>query len=77
MKQVLSYDKRLYSRRTVLAAVCAFRQTVQMEMLSDTAFAYRVAIRCKNEPEQLIGAFNNYMICLENQSGLGLFRYKE
>lgn len=76
MKQVLSYDKRLYSRHAVLAAVCAFRQTVQVQMLTDTASAYRVAISCKNEPEQVIGAFNNYIICLENRSGMGSRGYE-
>ena len=71
----IHYDLRLYSKQCVEMAAEAYSNLANISVTCDGAKCF-VAFSKKNgikedELMHLIGEFNNYLIQLENQTGVG------
>ena len=67
MKKVIRYHKLLYSEWTILAAIEAFSPQFSVDYLPETDKHYNVLFQITEQDEQVIGEFDNYIICLENR----------
>ena len=67
MKQVINYDKRLYTHDALRAAVGAFSPQYPISLLRETREDYQIEFRDMVASDVVIGEFNNYLIQLENR----------
>ncbi len=72
MKQLISYSKRLYAKDALLLAVDAFRSDYRISFYSESDDIITIEFKAKNNIEEIIGEFNNYVICVENRRGMEL-----
>ena len=72
MKQLINYCKRLYSHEALQMAIDAFREDFHISFEAETSDAYQITLKAEEDLEVTTGEFDNYVIRLENRSGLGL-----